>query len=415
MKKSSLLTFGLLLVLSSNHLFGFGELGHSAVGLIAQKNLSPKALKMIREMLPGAEDLAESALFPDQVRARKDYAAYAPFHFVEIRPKEGLLPARERKDDLAYISAMVDLHKTEGTGSGVLYKEYASADHILYEALEEVLKKSTDPDQLAIALRYYVHAVGDVHQPFHVGNGVDLGANACVVKFLNPAQALDPKTGKPLFDQGKAVHAVTETNLHTFWDELVFEPLKAEAAERAEAGTKRYYSYQDLVQRIESDRDSLLQGKNIDELVKASRFEIYYESRMAHMYPDDHLKSPVTDPKLRPYCKIRGSTAFDASKVPTLGKEYQAKALRLIEERVLLAGLRLAHALNEVAEQREKAGLKIGAKNSDEDPIKAFYQKVVKRPMPIKERETPPKKTESAGETRPTQKPETNPSAHVNP
>ena len=50
------------------------------------------------------------------------------------------------------------------------------------------------------ALKFLVHFIGDIHQPLHVGNGKDYGANNVKVKWFN-----EP------------------TNLHKIWDEKLID------------------------------------------------------------------------------------------------------------------------------------------------------------------------------------------------
>ena len=55
-------------------------------------------------------------------------------------------------------------------------------------------KKSTKEDR-QIALKFLIHLIGDLHQPMHVGNGIDRGGNDIKLKWFN-----------------------APTNLHRIWD-----------------------------------------------------------------------------------------------------------------------------------------------------------------------------------------------------
>ena len=58
------------------------------------------------------------------------------------------------------------------------------------------MRDRTKPrDQRALALRFIVHIIGDLHQPLHVGNGTDRGGNDVKVTWFGEL-----------------------TNLHSVWD-----------------------------------------------------------------------------------------------------------------------------------------------------------------------------------------------------
>jgi hypothetical protein len=64
-------------------------------------------------------------------------------------------------------------------------------------------KKEISFEQKQLLIRYLIHVVPDVHQPFHVGEPENLGANLCDVK-------LKETDAKPM-------------SLHHFWDDVVVE------------------------------------------------------------------------------------------------------------------------------------------------------------------------------------------------
>jgi len=55
-------------------------------------------------------------------------------------------------------------------------------------------------EEKALALKFIVHIVGDVHQPLHAGNGEDRGGNDVKVRWFGE-----------------------ETNLHSVWDSKLIE------------------------------------------------------------------------------------------------------------------------------------------------------------------------------------------------
>ncbi len=293
-----------------NQVFAWGDLGHGAVGYIAEKNLSSKARALVFQTI-GLEPLAVAAIWADKVRSDKRFDELKPYHFLEIPLGYTLktLPKELRAD--------------------------CDADTWIQKAPALIVGSTHSPEQKMIFLRYLVHIVGDVHQPLHIGNGVDRGANLCSVKVKD--------------EQG----AVTLSNLHSVWDERTVEHLSGEW--RA-LGGKGYFDDAALGEYILADV-----AKNNPEVTMASAnestpFDWYEESRALHaaVYPDD---SPVTDPKERKYCKVIDpktglvlTGAFDQSAVPTIDVVYFGRASKIVKVQIAKAGFRLAGLINKMAE-----------------------------------------------------------------
>lgn len=152
--------------------------GHRLVAVLAQDQLSDPARAQLDALLaqePGA-DIGTIASWPDEIRAQPGYEHTGPYHYVNF--KDGscqYVAARDCAGDACVIEALPK-----------------------YEA---VLADRRRPDaQRLIALKFVVHLVGDVHQPFHAGNRDDRGGNQFQVRV-----------GK----QG--------TNLHGVWDYHVLD------------------------------------------------------------------------------------------------------------------------------------------------------------------------------------------------
>ena len=64
------------------------------------------------------------------------------------------------------------------------------------EQVRTLKNNKSSVDKKKFALRFLIHLVGDLHQPLHVGNGLDRGGNDCKVFFHKE-----------------------KSNLHRLWDE----------------------------------------------------------------------------------------------------------------------------------------------------------------------------------------------------
>jgi S1/P1 Nuclease len=168
--------------------FGWGRTGHRLVGLIAQEHLTPVALANVQYLL-GKETLADVSPWADEYR--QDHPETAGWHFVDIPG------AQNSYDRLRDCPAPRDQPNAEWRDCAV--------DRILY--FEARLKDpSLDNKEKAVALKFLVHLVGDVHQPLHA-IGEARGGNQIRVSQFGTQQCGERQL----------------CNLHSTWDEGLME------------------------------------------------------------------------------------------------------------------------------------------------------------------------------------------------
>lgn len=152
----------------------WGPVGHRITGQIAQDNVSGQTRARIEQIL-GTEELPEASTWPDEQRSNPDefwQRTSYPWHFVT-------LPVGQSPEQLE--------HPPEGDAATAL------------RAFTATLRDpAASRDDKALALRFVVHIVGDLHQPLHVGKPGDRGGNDVKVKWFD-----DPVV----------------QNLHWVWDE----------------------------------------------------------------------------------------------------------------------------------------------------------------------------------------------------
>ena len=163
----------LALLLTPGCAWGWGPTGHRIVGEVAERHLSDHAARQIAALLDG-DGLAELSTWPDDIRSDPSRDAAKPWHFISIDDGETL--ATTARDPLG------DLLEALARFEAVLRDPQAAR-----EAKAE-------------ALRFYVHFVGDAHQPLHVGRRGDRGGNSIRVKWFR-----EP------------------SNLHSVWDTGLIE------------------------------------------------------------------------------------------------------------------------------------------------------------------------------------------------
>jgi len=161
----------ILLACSWQTVFAWSQTGHRAAAEVGDHFLSAEA-RIAVEAILGREDLARASTWPDFMRADpSDFwqNEAGPWHYVTVPP-------------------------------GTTYEEAGAppegdACTALLAFSETVLDPEASVEDKALALRFIVHIIGDLHQPLHVGNGEDRGGNDFAVSHF----------GEP-------------SNLHRVWD-----------------------------------------------------------------------------------------------------------------------------------------------------------------------------------------------------
>jgi nuclease S1 len=135
----------------------WGLTGHRVVGQIAENYLSRKARKEVKKIL-GDETLADVANWMDFIKSEPAYDYMKPWHYVTIA--EGQTYATSEK-------------VPEGDVIWAINK-----------FIGELKTDTLTLEEQQFALKSLVHLVGDIHQPLHVGNGMDRGGNDVKLKYF---------------------------------------------------------------------------------------------------------------------------------------------------------------------------------------------------------------------------------------
>ena len=154
--------------------FGWGQIGHRAIGHIAQQHLTPQAQARLAEILEG-HSLAAASTWMDEIRSDDAYDYTSTWHWVTI--PDGMTYAETEKnpsgDALGKIKELI----------GALEADTLSAEE----------ERNT--------VRFLVHLVGDLHQPLHVGTGEDRGGNDFTVVWFGEASNLHRVWDSGMIDQ----------------------------------------------------------------------------------------------------------------------------------------------------------------------------------------------------------------------
>ena len=145
------------------------------------------------------------------------------------------------------------------------------------------------------ALKYLVHFVGDLHQPLHAGDNHDRGGNDVEVEFLG--QKINPYSHKPW-------------NLHAVWDSAIVEQQDIDARQYA----------QRLTAWLNSREEAFQEGSVMDWAMESHRLARDY----VYVIPIDRK----------------------------LGYDYYLDNVRVVDEQLAKAGVRLAKILNDALRKK---------------------------------------------------------------
>lgn len=187
--------FALAVMLISAHAFCWGTTGHRTIAEIAERHLTKKAKKQLKQII-GNQKLAFYANWPDFIKSDTTgvYKETDVWHYVNV--KSGLSAAE-------FESAI------KGLSTPSLYSQIKKQ--------KEIIKNQKNPlAQREVALKFLIHLVGDLHQPLHVGRAEDQGGNLIKLSFFKET-----------------------TNLHTLWDTKLVDFQKYSYSEYAEVLNRR--------------------------------------------------------------------------------------------------------------------------------------------------------------------------------
>ena len=169
------------------------------VGLIAAERLTPIARDSVRRLLDG-RSLADVASWADSITSDQQQTAF--WHYLNIPP------------DAAGYDRDRDCPRQPGVAAGSRADRWRDCvvDRIAYWE-ERLGDLKLDRADRATALKFVVHFIGDLHQPFHA-LGVGRGGNDVHVRVFGESNCGNPSTPLRAGDPVKP----SPCNLHSVWD-----------------------------------------------------------------------------------------------------------------------------------------------------------------------------------------------------
>jgi hypothetical protein len=203
-------------------------------------------------------------------------------------------PAWEKSKYWHYIN--VPDQQQVGTARRSSRGDVLSALNHAYEQLNQ--PRLSERERLQ-ALSFFTHFAGDIHQPLHVGRRDDRGGNGVAIKW--------PKKTKL-------------TNLHWVWDSGLLSLTRL--------------SVEDYIARLD-----IASEQQIQQWQQDSFLDWTVESKM--------LRSQVYE------FDIKTPPAASGKKPQTITQDYIKRNQPIIEQRLLMAGIRLAGRLNQIFDPQD--------------------------------------------------------------
>lgn len=191
MKKPIVAAIVVTLLSSTPLLHAWGAQGHRLVALIAADRLTPVAKQNVAWLLDG-QTLADVASWADSITGDQVQSSY--WHYLNIPPEAS---GYDRDRDCPVQPGV------EKGSRGDRWRDCV-VDRIAYWE-ERLGNPKLDRADRATALKFVVHFIGDLHQPFHA-LGVGRGGNDVKVRVFGQVDCgTDPARPSPC-------------NLHSVWD-----------------------------------------------------------------------------------------------------------------------------------------------------------------------------------------------------
>lgn len=187
----------LCFLLASSQTWAWGKVGHEIVADLAQRQLNAKAQAEVTRLLAAESDptLPGVAMWADNLRSSDAdlFKKTSRWHYINF-PREAVcefVPVRDCPDGNCVVAAI----------------------NRNFTILSD--KNRSDKERTE-ALKFLVHFIGDVHQPFHAGYGDDRGGNSFQISYQG-------KAWKPLANPKPTDYVPAGWNIHSVWDSMILE------------------------------------------------------------------------------------------------------------------------------------------------------------------------------------------------
>lgn len=296
--------------------YGWGKFGHLTICDLAYRNLTDTSKDKLKEIL---HDEDGGLYVEGRGKMRDRYYTSLNMGCLE----EDEIPRRNPQDH--FVNLPRDQFELEGSSCPLKGSCIMAG---IERDLDILADETQDDEDRVFALMAVGHWIGDIHQPLHVSFKDDKGGNSIGAK-------VDGKCGKYSF-KGK--------NLHSIWDNCLLDAGLFEKV-RQSPSYKRSWSRFTITYRAV---DAIQKGRSLKQeikMVEGEPWEWANESLAITLDPETRyctMKDGVCkySEERRKYSKARKRNEL-------IGQDYIEAHKWTAERRVILAGYRLAHLINQ--------------------------------------------------------------------
>jgi nuclease S1 len=283
--------------------------GHRTVAAIAWAEINAATRKQIEDLLqadPRGREYLDTATWPDDIKGgvrngRPKAPLDKPWHYVDI-------PYAGSEKEIATALG------NDGKTADPAFEDSANVVTAIGYFTGYLTARKGTPVEKVDALSWLIHLVGDVHQPLH-----------CVTVDKPLANYTPPQSG----DRGGNGFLVDRPSmrLHAFWDDLFDEP----------TGLPEQEGRNNTPCNAKALADEL-----VTKLGKTTPVEMLAKSEPAEWARESFAYRTFV------YSPALAADATAASPMHVVTAKYEAQARAIAEERVFLAGMRLARLLDRI-------------------------------------------------------------------
>jgi hypothetical protein len=267
--------------------FTWGANGHRVVAQVCENHLSEKAKTSIKAILD-KEYLAEITNWSDYIKSEREWKFADEWHYTTVHPDQNVTNVRDQYAEDPKINDAIEAIE--------LMKQILKGDSKAKKQFENIIEKNKarklNNSTEATALAFLVHIIGDIHQPLHVGKNRDSGGNKIAVLFFSD-----------------------KTNVHSVWDTKIIEHERLS-----------YTEFTHFIDKMTNDEIIAAQNSTLDDWARES------------VVLREHIYNTLYDYTDR------------ETGLPSFSWNYQHDNIVIVEERLVLAGVRLAGVLNSIFE-----------------------------------------------------------------
>ena len=311
----------LTVVFSVSSVVAWDEVGHKLIAQVAWERMSPEVREKAFRLLLSAPEDSHLSVFYNGFNARSE----------AIKRLELFMFAANWSDFIRNSSFKIRYQKYNRTnwhygsivwrmenGKGIILKNFKGAGGLAIPKLYDFEKILRDPkkpdDQKAIALAWFLHVGGDIHNPLH---------NASRVTDKEP----QGDRGGNLFSFRQRTQNQRGINLHGYWDSIIRNSVKRK--------------------NDQWDTDYILPIAR--KIVKKFPYSKMRDRLKLSDYKSWNMEAfrLLTDQVY--------TSSIARNQIPS--KKYRKRAFKTAQEQIALAGYRLGETLNQIFGEKQQATL----------------------------------------------------------